>query len=120
VYCTAATWCQPNCSLIIIIIIIIIEQYIKRHDRVSAQLHFNICKEKGIQLDKKNWYGHVPKSVETSQGGKVTILWNQQVQTDRTIPSNKPDIVICDNEKGICMLIDVAIPGDRNVIQKEI
>jgi hypothetical protein len=28
------------------------EQYIKRHNRVSAQLHFNICKETGIQLDK--------------------------------------------------------------------
>jgi hypothetical protein len=39
-------------------------------------------------------------------------------QTDRTIPINKPDI-IRDNEKGICMLIDVAILGDRNVIEKE-
>ena len=48
----------------------------------------------------------------------MTILWNQQVQTDRTIPNNKPDI-IRDNEKGICMLIDVAIKGDRNVIKKE-
>jgi hypothetical protein len=48
-----------------------------------------------------------------------TILWNQQVQTDRTIPNNKPDIVIRDNEKGTCMLIDVAIPGNRNVVQKK-
>jgi hypothetical protein len=91
----------------------------KRHDRVGAQLHFNICKETRVQLDTKHWYKHVPKSVETSRGGKVTILWNQQIQTDRTIPSNKPDIVIGDYEKGTCMLIDVAIPRDRNVIQKE-
>jgi len=61
----------------------------------------------------------VPKSVEISQGSKVTILWNQQIQTDRTIPSNKPDIIIRDNEKGTCMLIDIAISGDRNVIEKE-
>jgi hypothetical protein len=61
----------------------------------------------------------VPKSVETSRGGKVTILWNQQIQTDRTIPSNKPDIVIRDYEKGTCILIDVAIPADRNVIKNE-
>ena len=46
-------------------------------------------------------------------------MWNQQVQTDRTIPNNKPDIIIRDNEKGTCMLIDVAIWGDRNVIKKE-
>ena len=61
----------------------------------------------------------MPKSAETSQGGKVTILWNQQVQTDRTIPNNKPDIIILDNENGTCMSIDVAISGDRNVIKKE-
>jgi hypothetical protein len=86
---------------------------------VCAQLHFNICKETGIQSDKKHWYKHVPKSVKTNQGGKVTILWNKQVQTDRTIPNNKPDIIICDNEKRICMLRDVAISGDRNVIKIE-
>jgi hypothetical protein len=70
-------------------------------------------------LYKKHWYEHVPKSVETSQGGKVTILWNPQVQTDRTTPSNKPDIIIRDNEKGICMLIDASISGDRNVVKKD-
>jgi len=55
-------------------------------------------------LDKKHWYEHVPKSVETAQGGNVTtrILWNQQVQTDRAIPNNKPDIIIRDNEKRTC------------------
>jgi len=70
-------------------------------------------------LDKKHWYEHVPKSVETGQGGNITILWNQQVQTDRTIPNNKPDIIIRDNEKRTCMLMDVAISRDRNVIKKE-
>jgi hypothetical protein len=38
---------------------------------------------------------------------------------DRAMPNNKPDIIICVNEKGTCMLIDVAISGDRNVIKKE-
>ena len=54
-----------------------------------------------------------------SQGGKVTILWKQQIRTDRTIPNNKPDIITRDNETGTCMLIDVAISGDRNVIKKK-
>jgi hypothetical protein len=34
------------------------------------------------------------------------------------IPNSKPDI-IRGNEKGTCMLIDVANSGDRNVIKKE-
>ena len=61
----------------------------------------------------------MPELVETSQGGKLSILWNQQVQTDRTVPNNKPDIIIRGNEKGTCMLIEVGISGDRNVIRKE-
>ena len=39
--------------------------------------------------------------------------------TDRTISNNKPDIIIHDNKQGTSMLIDVAIPGGRNVIKKE-
>jgi len=35
------------------------------------------------------------------------------VGTDRTIPNTKPDIIIRDNEKGTCMLIDVTISGER-------
>jgi len=69
--------------------------------------------------DEKRWYEHKPELVETSQGGKVTVLCNQQVQTDATIPNNKPDIIIRDNEKGTRMLVDVAISGDRNVIKKK-
>jgi hypothetical protein len=42
------------------------EKYIKRHDKVSAQLHFNICMEIVVKLDKKQRYKHIPKSVETS------------------------------------------------------
>ena len=38
------------------------------------------------------------------------------VRTDRTIPNNKPDIIMRDDKR---MLIDGAIPGDRNVIKRE-
>ena len=51
--------------------------------------------------------------------GKVPIIWNQQLPTDRTIPDNKPDIIISDHKQGTCVSIDDAIPGDRNVIKKE-
>ena len=33
--------------------------------------------------------------------------------------NNNNNIIIRDNEKGTCMLIDVAISGDRNVFKKE-
>jgi hypothetical protein len=94
------------------------ERYIKRHDRVCVLLHYHTYKEIGIKLDE-HWHDHVPKSVETGHDRKVTILWNQHVRTDRTIRSNKPDIIIRDNTQGTSTLIDAAIPGDRNVIKKE-
>jgi len=77
-----------------------------------------MCKEIGVKLDNKHRYDYVPKSVETSHEGKVTILWNQKVRTDRIIRNNKPDVIIRNNNKGTCMLINVAIPGGRNVIKK--
>jgi hypothetical protein len=39
---------------------------------------------------------------------------------NRAIPNNITDITICDDEKGMCMLTDIAIPGERNVIKKEV
>ena len=41
------------------------------------------------------------------------------MRNDRTIPNNKPDIIIRDNKEGTWMLIDNAILGDRNVIKKD-
>jgi len=80
------------------------EQHIKSHDRVCAQVHFNICKEIGVNLDKEHWYDRVPKSTETSHEVEDTTLRNQQVRTDRNIPNNKPHIIIHDSKKGTCVL----------------
>ena len=78
-----------------------------------------LCTVTGIRSDNGHWYGHVSKSVETNSEDKVTTLWKQQVPTDRTIPNNKPDIIICGSERGTRIVIDVAISGDRIVIKKK-
>jgi hypothetical protein len=41
------------------------------------------------------------------------------MRNDRTVPNNKPGIIIRENKKGRRMLISVAIPGDRNVNKNE-
>jgi hypothetical protein len=46
-------------------------------------------------------------------------LWNQAVQTNREVTANRPDIIIKNKKEKTCTLIDVAIPADRNVVQKE-
>ena len=51
--------------------------------------------------------------------GDVTVLWNQAVHTDREVTANRLDIIIKNNKEKTCTLIDVAIPADRNIVQKE-
>jgi len=60
---------------------------------------------------------HMPKPV--FEEGDVTVLWNQAVHTDREVTANRPDIKIKNKKEKTCTLVDVAIPADRNVVQKE-
>jgi len=53
------------------------------------------------------------------EDGDVTVLWNQAVHTDREVTANRPDIIIKNKKEKTCTLIDVAIPADTNVVQKE-
>jgi hypothetical protein len=46
------------------------------------------------------------------------VLWNQGVHADREVTANRPNINLKRKEK-TCILIDVAIPADRYVMQKE-
>ena len=47
------------------------------------------------------------------------MLWNRAVHTDREVTANRPNIIIKSKKEKTCTLIDVAIPADRNVVQKE-
>ena len=96
------------------------QQYIKTQDRVCAQ-HFKLCLlgNRG-KITNEHWYESASKLAETRYEGNVIILWNQHVPTNRTIPNNKPDIIIYENEKGRYVSINVANSGGRCVIKKDI
>jgi hypothetical protein len=52
--------------------------------------------------------------------GDVTVLWNQAVHTETGAAANRPDMIIKNkNKEKTCTLADVAIPADKNVVQKE-
>jgi hypothetical protein len=86
------------------------------HDKVCTHLHYSICKKLGTET-AENWYSHVPKPVTEHEN--VTVLWNQGIQTDREVLANRPDIIIKNKKDKTCLLIDVSIPSDKNIIQKE-
>jgi hypothetical protein len=87
-----------------------------RHDKVCSHLHYSTCKALGTENTDK-WYTHITKPVY--EKGDVTLLWNQAVHTDTEVTANRPDIKIKNKKEKTCTLIDVAIPADRNVVQKE-
>ena len=49
----------------------------------------------------------------------VKILWNFVIQCDRQLIGRKPDIVVVDKSQKEARIIDVAIPGNARVIEKE-
>jgi hypothetical protein len=76
--------------------ILVKKEYITRHDKVCAHLHYSICKALGIATADK-WYTHMPKLIY--EEGDVTALWNQAAHTDREITPNRPDIIIKNKNK---------------------
>ena len=49
----------------------------------------------------------------------LTVLWGFTINTDRKIEANRPDITVKNFEENTCIMIDVTVPGDKNVSLKE-
>jgi hypothetical protein len=50
---------------------------------------------------------------------EMSVFWNQAIHTEREGTENRPDIIIKNKKEKTYTLIDVEIPADRNVVQKE-
>jgi hypothetical protein len=86
-----------------------------RHDKVCTHLHYSICKALGSETTDQ-WYTNISRPVHEED---VTVLWNQAVHTDREVTANRADIIMKNKKEKTCTLIDVAIPADRNVVQRK-
>ena len=49
----------------------------------------------------------------------MKILWDVMIQCDRHIEARRPDIVIVKKKEKKCVLIDISIPGDIRISEKE-
>lgn len=92
-------------------------EYIYRHDRIGSYIHWTICRHYKIETDNR-WYKHVPNKVQDNE--QATIIWDMPVQTDKEIKANRPDIIVKDWAKNTCLLIDVSVPSDQNIVKKEV
>ena len=60
---------------------------------------------------------HSPKSVEENE--ELKLLWDFTIQTDPEIHHRRPGIVIQKEKAKETIIVDIAVPGDSNVMQKE-
>ncbi|CAH2018627.1 unnamed protein product [Acanthoscelides obtectus] len=93
------------------------KEYTDRHNNVCAAIHLEVSRHLGCPIKSTKWYEHHPDRITRSEDGSITIMYDHPVITDREIKANRPDIVIKTTE--ICYIIDISVPADRHVIQKE-
>ena len=79
-------------------------EYIHRHNKVETRLHWNICKEYKVDT-VDTWYKHNPKTVVEKVD--ITMMHDMPIQTDRTITTKCPDIVIKNRWENKCTLVDM-------------
>ncbi|XP_051924320.1 uncharacterized protein LOC127602290 [Hippocampus zosterae] len=89
--------------------------YMERHNQVAGIVYRNICAEYGLETPRSKWETP-PKVVEND---RAKILWDFQIQTDKMVMANQPDIVIIDKGKRKAVVVDVAVPSDGNIRKKE-
>ncbi|XP_067939991.1 uncharacterized protein [Watersipora subatra] len=65
----------------------------------------------------EKWYNHHAEAVLENE--KVKLLWDFNVQTDKVIETRRLDLILINKETKQCQVIDIAIPGDTRVVQKE-
>ena len=86
--------------------------YTKWHNQEAGILY--ICTEYGLDPPKSRWeilrrlWRMTPKP-----------LWDFQIQTDRKLLANQPDIIIVDKQKKELVVIDITVPSDSNIKKKE-
>ena len=79
-------------------------------------IHWNIAHSYGLGVSNK-WYEHKPEGV--IENDHVKLLWDFNIQTSTYIQARRPDVVVVDRDKKTCNIIDIAVPGDAGIVEKE-
>ena len=73
---------------------------------------------KKLKFDHANkWYVHSPESVSENETHK--FLWDFEIQTDHQISARRPDLIIINEKKRTCRIVDFAVPAHNRVKLKE-
>ena len=74
------------------------------------------CKKNGLEHSER-WYEHVPKGAIENE--EVKVLWDINVKCDNVIEARRPGIIVIYKKERMGKIIDIAVPADARVVEKE-
>ena len=87
-------------------------EYQRRHDTVAKLVHWKLWER------TERWYEHCPKGVV--ENDDVKLIWDINIQCDNIIEARRPDLILVDKKGKSCITVDIAVPGDCRVHEKEL
>ncbi|CAD7083711.1 unnamed protein product [Hermetia illucens] len=92
-------------------------EYTNRHNSVCKILHQNLALKYNLVATYHPYYKYTPQRI--LENDRVKLLWDHTIATDHSVNHNRPDLVLLLKEERACFIIDVAVPLDRNTVEKQ-
>ena len=88
------------------------KQYKRRHEKFIG--NWELCKKYGLESSDR-WYEHTPAGVVENDEVELYLT----IQTDMAVTHNRPDIILVEQAIREWTIVDIAVPGDFNVVRIE-
>jgi hypothetical protein len=89
------------------------KDYLERHNSVAKVVHQALAKRYGLTETKLPHYKCKPEQVLSND--KAKLLWDTPIITDRSVETNRPELVDFDKKAETAIIVDIAIPLDDNL-----
>ena len=66
---------------------------------------------------QKDGMTEVPEKIRTSECKRYEIWWDRSVETPKKLDHNRPDMVLIDKKDKKWLIIDFAVPNDKNILK---
>ena len=92
-------------------------EYKRRHDTVAKLVHWKLCEKHNLER-KEKWSDYCTEGVV--EDDDVKLMWNINTQCHNVIEARRLELILVDKKANSCVIINVAIPDDCRIREKEI
>ena len=79
-------------------------------------VHWELCEKYNLER-KEKWYEHCPEGVVEDD---VKLISDINIQCDNVMEVRRPGLILVDKKVKSSVIIDVAVPHDCRICEKEI